>query len=143
MIIVTDISKAFDNVDIGKLQKVLRQTKLEVKYINAIMTFLCNRTNIHKLNYVNTKIFQFADDFTIVINAKMVSEINNIAKNALLRFNKILEELNLKLHVEKCKTIIFKQDQIYNQLLDINMNNNIIRNTNTVQILGITLAPQI
>lgn len=172
-VIVTDISKAFDNIILQKLIHSLQNINFNPNYINMIHQFLFNRqyslSNVNKTEYrvvydgipqgstisttffnvytkclhdlstENEKIVQFADDFTIIIKARTVSEILNRAKNFLIKFNYQLKELNLKLNFDKCSSIIFNHKQDMFNLLDININNQVIHNKTHVKILGITL----
>lgn len=172
-IIVTDISKAFDNVILKKLIHLLKNTNFNNHYINMIIQFLYNRQyfisnsnntkqktvydglpqgstlsttlfniytkDLHAISTDSEKIVQFADDFTIIIKAKTVSEIIYKAKLFLLKFNNQLQELNLKLNFDKCNSILFNHKQDMFNLLDITIDNHVILNKNHVKILGLTI----
>lgn len=174
MLIVTDISRAFDNVNVDKLVTIMEKLKINQVYVNLIYNFLYNRrleiklangevhtrvvlsglpqgsilstllfniyTNeLHQLSNGEANIYQFADDFSMVISANTVSELKNNTSNFIKKFNDKLKELNLKLNINKCNTIAFNCNNDFNHLLDIEIDNETIKNVNSVRVLGITI----
>lgn len=173
LVIVTDISKAFDHIILEKLISELNLINFNPAYTNMIHQFLyykkyllsnINETvfksaydglpqgstlsttlfniytrKLHRLNTQKCQIIQFADDFTVLVKSDSISDLLNTATDFMNQFNSELSDLNLHLNIDKCSSIIFNHNKEMFNLLDIRLNNLIIRNVKHVKILGITL----
>ena len=90
---------------------------------------------LHEIETENVKVFQFADDFNILVTGKNKTELKKEAKTAINRFLKIANTLKLpindqksgflnlfkrskKLEEIKCKKYTFKKVEIL-KILDI------------------------
>lgn len=94
---------------------------------------------VHKLNNNKCQIVKFADDFTIIIKSDTISDLVNTATNFMTKFFKELSDLNLHLNIDKCSSVLFNNSKEMFDLLDMTVNNLIVKNKKHAKILGITV----
>lgn len=170
VLISIDFSKAFDNVNLDKLIKILIKFKTEKRTINWLKQFLYNRkiifegsnnqqeittsaglpqgsclspilfniytTEFHKIAKENVKIYQFADDFNLLISGKNIRSIKKEIKKAIITFTKIAKKLSLPINCEKSGFMeLFRKTKKINI---ITHNNHTIERSSFIKTLGIT-----
>ena len=159
-----DISNAYDCVHLKKLYMVLFNFNIPVDIINGMIAFLSHRSlclgdkkvkvynglpqgsclspllfnlytaSLHSLENSNTKIFQFADDFIILSNAKNFVLAASFLNQTVNLFKNNCKELNLSFNLEKTNTLYFAQ----NSYLKINLkiDNKPITQVKKIKFLG-------
>lgn len=100
------------------------------------MLFNIYSSVLHQLENDDTKIMQYADDFSILIRDKNVYNLNNKVQEFLNRFIVVAESLNLSINPSKTSYICINlKDTIP---VSIRLNNAVLKEENTVKILGVT-----
>lgn len=92
-------------------------------------------------NVIDQKCILFADDTTLIIKSKSLSDLERIANCNLEKVVQWLENNNLKINVSKTKFIKFQTSHCVNinNKLDINYKNNAIDNVQSTKFLGIVI----
>lgn len=85
----------------------------------------------------STEIFQYADDFTIIVSDKNFQKLFNKTNKILLNFNQNLNKINLLINASKCSYMIFGKQKLQNET--VKLNGSIIEKVNVVKLLGITI----
>lgn len=84
--------------------------------------FSFNTKEINTQNSENTKTLQFADDITFIVIHKNIDTLKEIARNTILKFQQILNKLELPLNIDKCKILrLFPKN--LDEFISININN--------------------
>lgn len=170
LVISTDISKAFDNINPDILLKKMKEMKFPNKYIYWIIENISGRNielknqnykanvtlsvglpqgdvlspilfnlytaEIHNLKNEQVDVLQFADDFTFIVRDRKIENLKKIANLTMKNIYNLLDKLNFKLNLGKCKYMCFNVSQFSD--VSINFNNNTISRESSLKILGIT-----
>lgn len=166
-ILTIDLSAAFDQVSRIILVKLLKDLNFEDRICYWIDQFLSNRIlkyddseivtseglpqgsilspilfnvytkNLHKLNTEFIKIFQYADDFTILIQAKTQADLKTEIEKFLVLLNEELRKINLKINFEKCYILNLFSNNTY--FSSINFSGRRVEVVKDTKILGITV----
>lgn len=92
---------------------------------------------IHELRNNYTEIVQYADDFTIVVRNKNMSQLNSLANVTMRRIKYKLNDLNFEINPDKCKYMCFNVPVYFRMV--IYMFDDLIKREDSLNILGITL----
>lgn len=131
IVLSMDVSKAYECVDINYLKMILIEINIPLQIRLWIINFLCKRTlcmgnstlniyngipqgsclsptlfnlytiGLHGLADENTNIFQYADDFILLVASHDFDSANNILQIKTNNMVSLLKKLNLDVNVEK------------------------------------------
>lgn len=92
-------------------------------------------TIIHTLQTDDIKIFQYADDFSILVRDKTAASLNLKANRILCSLKILLQSLNFTINFTKCKYMCLNLRPF--QFINISIFNDIIKEEQDIKILGI------
>ncbi|XP_058987522.1 RNA-directed DNA polymerase from mobile element jockey isoform X1 [Musca domestica] len=131
VILSMDVSKAYECVDISCLRMILQQLDIPEQIRTWILNFLCKRTlrmgnsllniyngipqgsclsptlfnlytlGLHGISDGNTNLFQYADDFILLVHDFDFDLANRILQKKASNFVNLLMKLNLSVNIEK------------------------------------------
>lgn len=91
--------------------------------------------SLHSSNSEDCQVFQFADDFVLLISTKLKHKIEQKTKEILTNFVKNAHELNLQLNIDKSKLLnLYKRK---NKIKEIRINDKTISSEMSVKVLGV------
>lgn len=95
---------------------------------------------LHSIESDNVKVYQFADDFNILITAKNQSDLKREIKKTLNKFLKIAKKLKLPINAEKSGMLnLFKRTKTINEVTCQNLK---FAKVDNLKILGIIFDPK-
>ena len=123
----------------GAVTKKLHQGLLQGSTLSPIL-FNLYTMGIHKLfnNKKDIKIFQYADDFAIIITNKCFNELELKSNNYLITINNKLKDLNLNINAAKTKYQIFNHNREIREI-NIKLGRLEIEQVKSYTYLGITI----
>ena len=159
-----DINKAYDCVDLRKLQQIFELNHIPTELSSWTLNFFSKRTlllgneeisvsggipqgsvlsptifnlytkSLHTLEDEKTSIFQYADDFLIVSFAKQFDDAVENLAQKMRYFRIKCNNLNLSFNLEKTHSMYIAQGS--NKVIDININGTLITQVNSLKFIG-------
>lgn len=93
---------------------------------------------IHSISNSNVKIFQFADDISILIKTKNNIELIEKAKVTIKNIQEILNKKNMNINLQKTQIMKLHSNNI--QSLNLSINGIRLKENNKMKMLGITMS---
>lgn len=91
---------------------------------------------LHTIVKNGVVLVQYADDFGILVKARNVEKLNEIAQEYIEEFTAIAEELNFQINAAKTKTLLFQNS---NNHLNVQINGVAVESVKEHKYLGVTL----
>lgn len=120
-----------NNQNVAKLKLIVPQGD-----VLSPMLFNLYTTEVHKIQNEHTVVLQYADDFTIIVKDKNLTDLNFRANLVMRKINNILDTLNFKINPDKCQFMTYNSNPLH--VMQIFLNNIRISDVATIKILGIT-----
>lgn len=168
MIVALDIANAYNCVKIEVLSKILVDCGLEMHYIAWIRNFLSNRIlclgkstttvvdglpqgsclspllfnvytkNLHGIEDWSSLVYQYADDFLIMVFDKDFNEAEKKLQTKVQAFYDLCKELNLSFQADKSQIMYLAKGS--RKKVSLSVNGAVIQQVKTLKYLGRTIT---
>lgn len=93
-------------------------------------------SKLHQIESENVKLFQFADDFVLLVSTSNKNLLQRAVTDSLNNFITKSKQLNLKINIEKCSVLNLSRGK--NKIKEITIDGKKVLANNLAKILGIT-----
>lgn len=125
----------------GHLEELTTSSGLPQGSVLSPLLFNIYTTKFHQINSKNVELFQYADDFTMVISCPTKYELSRLAEQTLDRFLAIAKLLELP--VNETKSTILNLYSRKSAINSLTCRGTTIKASNIVKILGINFDSQL